>query len=730
MAFPPTALTDWIGTLTDAFPVAIAVARARDGTLLYANERLTATLGGSADGWSAFWHAAAVQAAWRRTMDGTTGGVRDLELRAARADGTPVDVIASMQHVRFGDEPAAVLTTLVDVTDQRRTERELREAERRARSLLNSTAEGIYGVDVNGLCTWANPSCVRLVGYTSDAELLGHDLHHLVHHTKPNGEPYGVEECKIFLAYREGRETHVDDELFFRKDGTPFPVEYWSFPVRDEAGALAGCVVTFMDITARRHNERILADQAAALTQLARFFEMDPGPVLRTDLDGTIILANAAAREVFGPSLVGRDWRDVCPGLTPSTWYQIRESCDTVVVDVQMDAAQFVFAHRCDADVVFVFGADVTAQKHAERAMRQAEKMATLGTLAAGMAHELNNPCAAVRRAADQLVDALGRFTDTWSDVVTVPMTTADHMALRAINDVVRGRPESPGAGGPADDDLLEHADTVDAVEQWLASRGVPQAWELAPVLVDAGVDATVLASLAVDVSDAALAVVLRWAVRDCPVHSLVREIGTGAARISELVGALKTYAALDQGPVQWTDVRAGLESTLTVLHHKLSDSITVRREFDDDLPQILANAGELNLVWTSLINNALDALGDRGTITLRARHIEDDVVVEVEDDGPGIPSAFLGRVFDPFFTTKPPGKGTGLGLSMSYSIAVDKHGGDIHVDSVPGRTRVTVTLPIVTRSANTQHDLAHHVPAFDAPMRLDDVVQREDLGP
>jgi PAS domain S-box-containing protein len=577
------------------------------------------------------------------------------------------------------------------VTDQREVETELRHAEQLARSLLDSTGEGIYGIDVDGHCMWANPACLRLVGYQRAEQLLGRNMHALIHHTKANGDPFPIEECKIYQAARERRGTHADDELLFRADGSSFPAEYWSFPVLDDAGELVGGVVTFIDITERRRAEQLLAAQAAALGQLARFFEMDPGPVLRTDLAGTVLLANAAARRVFGEDLVGRNWCAACPDFDATAWHRVLELGETVAIPVRVEGEQFVFTHRRDTadDLIFVFGTDVTHEKRAERAMRNAEKMATLGTLAAGVTHELNNPAAAVRRASEQLRDAVGHLGTVRS--ATVAFTEADQAALLAIDAGARARAETP-----AELDPLDRADRQDAVEQWLARHDVPDPWELAPALVDAGFDPPALAALADRISAPALPVMLAWGVRAYSLYSLVSEIGSGAARISGIVDALKTYAALDKGPLQWVDLHLGLDDTLVILHHKLGDRITVTRNYDTSIPQVLANSGELNLVWTSVIDNAADALRrDGGNIVVRTRRADGRAIVDIEDDGPGIPADALSRVFDPFFTTKPPGQGTGLGLSMSYSIIVEKHNGDIQIDSHPGYTRVTVALPL-----------------------------------
>ncbi len=184
--------------------------------------------------------------------------------------------------------------------------------------------------------------------------------------------------------------------------------------------------------------------------------------------------------------------------------------------------------------------------------------------------------------------------------------------------------------------------------------------------------------------------------VASASVHALVSEISSGAGRLSEIVGALKSYSYIDQSSAQReVDVREGLDTTLVILRSKLRDGITVQREYAQDLPRIPGYAGELNQVWTILIDNAIDAMGGRGTITLRARHEGAWVVVTVEDSGPGIPAAIQPRIFDPFFTTKAPGRGTGLGLNISHTIVVQRHNGRLTVASEPGCTRFDAWLPV-----------------------------------
>ena len=240
-----------------------------------------------------------------------------------------------------------------------------------ARLLLNSTGEGIYGIDLEGNCTFANPACANLLGYDSVEDLLGQQMHKLIHHTRNNGEPYPVEECRIYQAFRKGKGTHIDEEVMFCANGKPFPAEYWSYPILRD-GKPIGCVVTFIDISERRRAEELKSQHAAILTEVARLPEMNPGPVLRLDGDGSIQLANSAARDIFGDDLVGQSWKDIFSSLNEENWGEISHAKDPVRLVGEVGDRHFVFAHRRDfeGDHVFVFGTDITDQKNAEDALR------------------------------------------------------------------------------------------------------------------------------------------------------------------------------------------------------------------------------------------------------------------------------------------------------------------------------------------------------------------------
>ena len=323
---------------------------------------------------------------------------------------------------------------------------------------------------------------------------------------------------------------------------------------------------------------------------------------------------------------------------------------------------------------------------------RQQDKLAALGKLSAGLAHELNNPAAAIRRAASSLRGSL-QVRDDYALRLGQRLDPATAALLATFSSGIIGR-----AGAPALLDTLGRSDREDDVADWLAANGIGDSYDLAATLVDAGLDLVDLEQLAGWVGDDARRDAVGWLAANITAAQLASEIEESSARISKLVGAIKEYSYMDQVPEQEVDLHAGIENTLSILAYKLKE-VSVIRAYDRDLPRICANGGDLNQVWTNLIDNAIDALAGmptgRGTITIRTAREDGIALVEIGDNGPGIPAAIQPRIFEPFFTTKSVGQGTGLGLDISYRIVVRQHRGDISVQSEPGDTRFQVRLPI-----------------------------------
>jgi signal transduction histidine kinase len=326
--------------------------------------------------------------------------------------------------------------------------------------------------------------------------------------------------------------------------------------------------------------------------------------------------------------------------------------------------------------------------------LRQSEKLATLGKLSAGMAHELNNPAAATQRGAEQLLTAFSRLMRTHLRLGDLYLTDSHRTALLSFEEMAQER-----AKQPVKMDTLQRSDREDKLEAWLEEQGIDNAWEIAPNLVSLGYNTTELIAKVDDFSPSSIPVVVEWVNCMCTIYTLLEEISHGAKRISVIVGALKDYTYLDQAPIQTIDIHDGLDSTLTILSSKLNNGIKIQRIYEENLPSIEAYGSELNQVWTNIIENAIDAIDGGGEITLRTRYDDQWAIVDIEDNGAGIPEAIQPNLFDPFFSTKPPGQGTGLGLNIAHNIVVQKHKGRIDVYSNPGKTRFEVRLPLHLKS-------------------------------
>ena len=322
--------------------------------------------------------------------------------------------------------------------------------------------------------------------------------------------------------------------------------------------------------------------------------------------------------------------------------------------------------------------------------LRQSEKLATLGRLSAGMAHELNNPAAAAQRGAEQLGTAVAQLQEAHLALYQFDLSAEQLTLLLQLEQTVQQRADKP----PQLDSLVR-SDHEDAVEAWLAEQSIAGSWEFAPILVSLGYSSGDLSQLGEKFAPAQMAPVIAWLSATFTICNLLAEIREGSRRISTIVKALKAYSYLDQAPMQAVDVHEALDNTLVMLQSKLKEGVTVQRQYNPDLPRIQAYGSELNQVWTNLIDNAIAAMNGRGEITLRTRQEGERVVVQIADNGPGIPADIQDKIFDPFFTTKPPGEGTGLGLNISHNIIVQKHKGEIVVVSQPGRTCFAVNLPI-----------------------------------
>ncbi|AGY59194.1 ATP-binding protein [Gloeobacter kilaueensis] len=358
------------------------------------------------------------------------------------------------------------------------------------------------------------------------------------------------------------------------------------------------------------------------------------------------------------------------------------------VLEIELAAFRQALAD-CSPGAASILTAMAARAQDLETQLRHQEKLAALGKLSAGLAHELNNPAAAGRRAAQQLREALLAVQSRMLDVCEGLFPPPQRLLLVELQQQALAHRLGAPRLAP-----LEQSDREDALADWLADHEIADGWKLAPTLVTSGIGPDQLAPLADQLPGLAFPEALRWLSETLSLTGLVDEVEQSTARISQLVKAIKSYTYMDQAPLQEVDVHEGIENTLTILHHKLKYGVTIVREYAEDLPRLCAYGSELNQVWTNLIDNAIDAMNGKGQITIRTSLYPDTVLVELIDTGSGIPPDIQPRIFEPFFTTKGVGQGSGLGLDIVRRI-VAHHRGSIRVESQPGHTRFKVCLPI-----------------------------------
>ncbi|MFJ7159932.1 ATP-binding protein [Streptomyces sp. NPDC101118] len=331
--------------------------------------------------------------------------------------------------------------------------------------------------------------------------------------------------------------------------------------------------------------------------------------------------------------------------------------------------------------------------KNTQRAIGQRERLLALGSLSAGLTHELNNPAAAAVRATAALRERVGKMRHKLAHIAQGPYSRATLADLIEIQERTAERVAKAPVLSP-----LEASDREDELTDWLDDHGIPEGWRVAPTFVQAGLDTDWLDQVAAAVAEDVLPGAVGWLNYTVETELLMDEIEDSTTRISNLVDAAKQYAQLDRAPHRDVDVHELLDSTLLMLSGKIGPRVRVVKDYDRSLPEVPAYPAELNQVWTNLIDNAVAALtdgGGEGTLTVRTAREGDRLLVEFRDTGPGVPDDIRDRIFDPFFTTKPVGEGTGLGLDISWRIVVNKHRGSLHVESVPGDTRFQVLLPL-----------------------------------
>lgn len=402
--------------------------------------------------------------------------------------------------------------------------------------------------------------------------------------------------------------------------------------------------------------------------------------IIKASMDREVLLTVRGAGEVIGEVAL----LDAAPRMA-----SVRARTDTTLIAIKKESFDELL-HTSPTALDATFRTTLARLRETQSGLQQVEKMAQLGTLTAGVAHELNNPAAAIQRGEKQLHQALVDLHTAQAALDSFGLTSEHHNLVSTLEREAVAR-----AQVLPDLDALARSDRVDEIEQWLSAHGADAAIANTSKLVDLNYTTAKLEELSGNFQTGQLASVLNFLATTYSVHSLLAEIGQGARRISAIVKSLKSYSYLDQAPIQAVDLKQGIEDTLLILGNKLRAGITIKRDYAPDLPMIQGYGSELNQVWTNLLDNAIDALNGKGEIKIQTRMDGNWAVVAIEDNGPGIPIAIRPRVFDAFFTTKPPGKGTGLGLNTSYNIVVYKHRGDIKLESKPGRTCFEVWLPI-----------------------------------
>ncbi|HEX2372905.1 MAG TPA: ATP-binding protein [Actinomycetota bacterium] len=439
-----------------------------------------------------------------------------------------------------------------------------------------------------------------------------------------------------------------------------------------------------------------VAEMPSGATFLA---EGDPAELFIILLSGTITMSRRVGRDDV--ETVRTDQVGVYAGAMQAYVADPARQSYTATIRVVSDARFFVlraedFAwmmHTWFPMAIHLLEGLFLGMRTSAHIIGQRQQLLALGALSAGLTHELNNPAAAALRATAALRD---RVAGMRQKLAMLAKEDVDPRLLRSLVDVqeeaVEAVPEAPKLTP------IQESEREDALTEWLDEHEVPNGWELAPIFVGAGTTPEFLDKLADQAPPAMLEGAARWLAYTLETELLMSEITDSVTRISSLVAAAKQYSNMDRAPHERVDIHAGLKSTLVMLASKLQ-GIEVVKDFDRSLPKVPVYAGELNQVWTNLIDNAVQAMNGHGTLTIRTSMDGDRLRVEIGDTGPGVPEKLRQRIFEPFFTTKPVGQGTGLGLDISYRIVVGRHGGDLTVESQPGDTRFIVRLPLTERS-------------------------------
>ena len=533
-------------------------------------------------------------------------------------------------------------------------QQKLRDREERLQLLLDSIAESVYGLDMNGNCTFCNQALLRTLGYKDSSELLGKNMHDVIHHSRADGSHYPVEDCCIFKAFRANSLMHVDDEVVWRADGTSIPVEYWSHPVRHE-GKMVGAMVTFVDITARKtaQDELRRAHEEAEL-----FINSVPSILIGISRDSQIKRWNLAAEQVFGLAAAqvmgkrlancGIQW--VHPNMQSEidSWCADQKPGPVAVLPFVIQGNTRLLGLTLKriptpeegVNELLIVASDITEREILGQQLRQAQKLEAIGQLAAGIAHEVNTPTQYVGDNTRFLQESWSSFHDLF--------TTAQQMRQEA-------------GGGPVSPETL-------------------QRW-------DALLQATDLEYLQAEIPRA------------------IEQSLEGIERVSKIVGAMKEFSHPGSDEKELIDINRAIETTITVARNEWKYVSDVETHLEPGLPLVPCHAGEFKQVILNLLINAAQAIEEKavedghqvkGKIVISTTHEPDWTQISISDTGTGIPEALRSRVFELFFTTKPVGKGTGQGLALVHTAIVRRHGGKVWFDSEVGKgTTFYLRIPL-----------------------------------
>jgi PAS domain S-box-containing protein len=592
------------------------------------------------------------QAAEDMVRKGTNGIISELRYRHKNGDWHVVEAHGCAVRNSRGDlERIAVISRIMD--DRVLAQQKIKDREDRLQLLLDSTAEAIYGVDLNGNCTFCNKSFLRTLGYENAGDLMGRNMHELIHHSRTDGSPYPVEECHIVEVFRTGCANHIDDDVAWRSDSTCLPVEYWSHPVKHE-GKTVGCLVTFVDITDRRAAQEALC---RAHEEAEMFINSVPSILIGISRDSRIKRWNSAAAKVFGlgkAEVVGKSlpdcgiqWVRSDMRVEIDSWCADRDSRRVDALAFVIDGEtrflgltlSWINAPEEGIDELLIIGSDVTDREILGQQLRQAQKLEAIGQLAAGIAHEINTPT--------QYVGDNSRF---------LRASWPSFNELFALTREMR----QEATAGSISPQLLQRFDAlVQAADFEYLQTEIPRA-------IDQSME--------------------------------------GIERVAKIVRAMKEFSHPGSEEKKAIDINKAIETTITVARSEWKYVSDLETHFDHGLPLVFCHAGEFNQVILNLLINAAQAIaqavGDgsqgKGKIVVSTAHDQDWAEISISDTGAGIPEAVRSPVFEPFFTTKPVGKGTGQGLALAHTAIVRRHGGKIWFDSEVGKgTTFYIRMPL-----------------------------------